>query len=546
MNLGLDYFERVLQTRSQSIWRWLQCQPKLLCSLILLVLYLALGLLLETVVADAASPTPNVQPWDPASGLHVLLLFGFGFRYAPAIFLVPFLEDALWAPIEQTSYFYEMLSALYICLGYSGAAFFLLHRRKIDPRLSSLKDMIWFTTVFLGASFVVSGLSFLTQQVVVASSGSDWFQQWMQDWAGEANGILVLTPPCLILMRSLPWSHRRLTLRKTPPLNLVAWLRQNPVERAMLVGSMVLFAWLSYGGLQGDSTDFSYLAFIPTVWIAIRYGFRRTTLCLLILNVAAVTFAGSRATSGEVLAIQLGLLTVTTVGALLGAYTSDHQTERDRRQQLENELRYQANHDSLTGLYSRTFLRQQLEKIANHQEKNLANKAALFFIDIDRFKDINDSLGHLVGDRLLRLAAGRIRSYVSDRFGSTAFACRFGGDEFVVLIGPKTVTQTTQQTAEIVAQSLCDRLAEVYEVDDYRLQTTASIGIAFSDSVQTSSDDLLRNADIALYKAKAAGKGQYVVFDSRMYEELVTRSQLESDLTEAVFLLEDHSPSSDA
>ena len=551
MSQGLDYSETGVQSWIQASWTWLQRQPWPLRVLLLLIVYLSLGLLLE-VFADRYGPASYVQPWDPASGLHIVLLFGFGLRYAPAIFFVPFLEDAIWST-KEVYYLFGAISALYICIGYAGAAYFLLRYQKIDPRLRSLKDMLWFAMVFLGVSLVISGLSLLTQQVIAAPLDPDWAQKWMHDWAGEANGIMMIAPPCLLLMRLFPWSQRRLSLQGDPPqVNLTKWLRQNPIERTALVGGTVLSAWLAYGGLQGNSTEFSYLTFIPVIWVAIKWGLGRTTVCLLVLNVFSVIFASSgRGSDNDVLAIQFGLLTVTTVGALLGSYVTDYRLELDFRQRLENELRYQATHDSLTGLYSRVFFRQQLDKLGE-LEDHLTDESVLLFIDVDRFKAINDSLGHLVGDRLLSSIAHRIEYSLSEKLTPKTFsACRFGGDEFVVLIMPTTLGQATtkagspqasqQKMIEALARDLCDCLAEVYEVEGYKLSTTVSIGIAFSSSIHKGPEDLLRNADIALYKAKAAGRGQYTIFNHQMYEELVERSQLERDLNQAVLQIDDSS-----
>lgn len=554
MSPGLDYSDTAEQLWIQASWRWLKQQPWPLRALLLFVVYLSLGLLLEAF-ADHYRSAFDVQPWDPASGLHVVLLFGFGFHYAPAIFFVPFLKGVIWSTKAQTYYLFEAVSALYICLGYSGAAYCLLHYRDIDPRLRSLKDMLWFTAVFLAASLAISGLSLFTQQAIAAPVGPDWPQKWMHDWAGEANGIMMIAPPCLLLMRLFPWSQQHLSLQgELSPLHLQEWFRQNPVERIALVSGTVLSAWLAYGGLQGNATEFSYVTFIPVIWIAVKWGLGRTTVCLLILNVFSVIFASSGTGSdNDVLAIQFGLLTVTTVGALLGAYVTDYRLELGRRQHLEGELRYQATHDSLTGLYSRIFFHQQLAKIVEESESQSASESVLLFIDIDRFKDINDSLGHLVGDRLLSSIANRIEYCLSEKLTpKTFFACRFSGDEFVVLILPaapaevstgakpeQTNQQTSQKTIEVLARYLCDCLAEVYEVDGYRLPTTVSIGIAFGDSIHESPNDLLRNADIALCKAKVAGRGQYIIFDHQMYEELVARSQLERDLSQAISQITD-------
>ncbi len=189
------------------------------------------------------------------------------------------------------------------------------------------------------------------------------------------------------------------------------------------------------------------------------------------------------------------------------------------------ELRHQALHDILTGLPNRALILDRLEQMLARARREHSAVAALF-IDVDNFKDINDTLGHPVGDTLLRAVATRLSTALreSDTVG------RLGGDEFVVLVEGASL----YAGPEVVAQRLLDVLREPFDLgDDVRpYLVTASIGIASGE--RSSADDMLRDADVALYRAKAAGKGCYVLFQPEMQTEIHDRLQLEMELRDAV------------
>jgi diguanylate cyclase (GGDEF)-like protein len=200
------------------------------------------------------------------------------------------------------------------------------------------------------------------------------------------------------------------------------------------------------------------------------------------------------------------------------------QDELDRRQE---ELAFMATHDPLTGLPNRTLILDRLEQMLMRGRRNQSPVAALF-IDLDNFKDINDTLGHRVGDQLLRAAAVRLEGVLReiDALG------RFAGDEFVV------VAEGMQLAAgpELIAERLLEALKQPFELEaakGTRLVITASVGVAMGDRAK-SADELLRDADIAMYRAKWEGKNRFVVFQSGMQDAVQNRMALEMDLREAV------------
>jgi diguanylate cyclase (GGDEF)-like protein len=189
------------------------------------------------------------------------------------------------------------------------------------------------------------------------------------------------------------------------------------------------------------------------------------------------------------------------------------------------ELRHQAMHDALTGLPNRSLIMDRIEQLLARNRRNGTIGAALY-IDLDNFKNVNDTLGHQAGDRLLVSVAARLTSAMrdADTIG------RMGGDEFVVLIdgAPLNVEPS------LIAERLLDVMRQPFDLDDTSMPLVVhtSIGIAIGD--RETGGDLLRDADVALYQAKAAGKNRYEIFHPEMQTEISRRIELEFDLRLAI------------
>ncbi len=195
--------------------------------------------------------------------------------------------------------------------------------------------------------------------------------------------------------------------------------------------------------------------------------------------------------------------------------------EITERQQLQTELLHLALHDPLTSLPNRSLF---LERLQQYLHKSLA--FAVLFLDCDRFKLVNDSLGHLVGDELLVAIAHRLKASLRD---SDTLA-RFGGDEFAILLDRVAdVTQATQ-----VAANILNVLAVPFRLSRYEVFINASIGIALSSPYYQKPEYLLRDADTAMYRAKALGKARYHLFDPAMHQEAMQLLHLENDLQRAI------------
>ena len=193
-----------------------------------------------------------------------------------------------------------------------------------------------------------------------------------------------------------------------------------------------------------------------------------------------------------------------------------------RNARLIDQIRHQALHDALTGLPNRALVLDRVEQMMSRARRNFKVPSVLF-IDLDGFKEINDTLGHTAGDQLLRAVAARLEAVLrrSETIG------RLGGDEFVVL----TEGDSNGPAPELVAERLLEVLREPFELVSTPVAVTASIGIAIGD--RTTPGELLRDADIALYQAKASGRNRHVVFVPEMHAAVLDHRQLELDLRAA-------------
>lgn len=196
------------------------------------------------------------------------------------------------------------------------------------------------------------------------------------------------------------------------------------------------------------------------------------------------------------------------------------------RRLIEERLVYAAQKDSLTHLASRAFFKDRLNRSLQTLQQNKHSKIALLFIDLDRFKDVNDSLGHNVGDKLLIQVSQTLLKAVrpNDLVG------RLGGDEFTILL------EGIHKTSDVLA--VCDRiqndLAYPIEVGEYSLMVTASIGVVIGSDSYCNTDDMLRDADIAMYEAKRQGKACYQLFSQKMYKQVTHKIFLENELRNAL------------
>ena len=231
--------------------------------------------------------------------------------------------------------------------------------------------------------------------------------------------------------------------------------------------------------------------------------------------------------NGEVFPVEV-LLTAIPYGERNLLYT----VWRDitERKKAERDIHFLAEYDALTELPNRRLLFRRLEEVraSTADEKNYH---AVLFIDLDRFKNINDSMGHSIGDSLLINASKRIKSQLRDE----DTLARFGGDEFVVLLkNLGTSIKYAGLYAERIAETIRQRFQIPIEVAQFDMQVTVSIGIALFPIEDESVEEVLRHSDMAMYRAKQSGRNQTIFFVSSMQEDVLRRLSIEKDLHEAI------------
>lgn len=196
------------------------------------------------------------------------------------------------------------------------------------------------------------------------------------------------------------------------------------------------------------------------------------------------------------------------------------------KKSAEEKLQHEASHDALTSLPNRPFFMSRLSSALEKIRQIRGYKVSVLFIDLDRFKVVNDSLGHLIGDELLRGIAERMR----DCMRPSDIVARLGGDEFTILV------EGTYEEAEVtrIAERIQQKFSLPFDLKGHEVYSSASIGILHASEKHLTSEDMMRDADTAMYQAKRAGKARHAVFDEEMHKAAREILQLETDLRRAV------------
>ncbi len=196
------------------------------------------------------------------------------------------------------------------------------------------------------------------------------------------------------------------------------------------------------------------------------------------------------------------------------------------RERMERQLKHETLHDALTGLPNRNFLLQRLTQALADFARDPRHRFAVLFLDLDRFKVINDSVGHLIGDELLNEVGARIATCLESR----DLVARLGGDEFAILLNDLE----NADDACALAQRVIDTLNEPVRLGGKEIFSSTSIGIAMASSRYRKAEELLRDADVAMYRAKSEGRHRFAVFDEHLHKEAMQLLELESDLRRAI------------
>ena len=217
------------------------------------------------------------------------------------------------------------------------------------------------------------------------------------------------------------------------------------------------------------------------------------------------------------------LITITHQSTADGGWVAIHEDVTER-QKAEAHIAHMARHDHLTDLPNRVFFREELDKSL----RSLRNgqKFTILCIDLDRFKSVNDSMGHSTGDKLLNLVSARLANCVKE----LDFVARLGGDEFAII---QTNVSRPEESGALAGRVI-QRLSEPYVVDGQQLDIGASIGLAIAPTDGANADQLLKNADLAMYRAKMDGRGSYCFFEAEMDARIQARRALELELRGAL------------
>jgi diguanylate cyclase (GGDEF)-like protein len=375
-----------------------------------------------------------------------------------------------------------------------------------------------------------------------------WFEMSAQRSSLKMDGTIVPTPPSALMeepsedlrrlgeeLKARAEDVRNLTVVRTAGSGeAVDAVVQGSFERISTSSTMAVARWIA-----GEGIEVAVAAGRETWEIFGELAAHRaaslnevTSRCFAWRNVMAEVLRESATQldlSPEALSQALSILQLSLEFSLV-RMCECFETERLRTdeelERREEELSFLATHDALTGLPNRTLILDRVEQMLARSRRSQTPVAALF-VDLDNFKSINDTLGHGVGDELLRAVTARLNGVIRD---ADALG-RLGGDEFVVISEELSLAAGP----ELVAERLLDALQQPFKLGadkQTRLTVTASIGIAAGD--HTSAEDLLRNADIAMYRAKWDGKNRYAVFETGMQDTIQNRMELEMDLREAL------------
>jgi diguanylate cyclase (GGDEF)-like protein len=335
-------------------------------------------------------------------------------------------------------------------------------------------------------------------------------------------------------------------LGATLPLVLIGFflISKKKFEAAAIFLAVILFLLITIVATSGlgihHISNFSFPAILIVASLVTR---KRTLVFLTIFAIACVAWlvfgelAGlytpaplERSVPGDFVTVTVLLIATAFMVRLLteSLFQSslEVQKELNERKRAEERLAYDALHDALTGLPNRTLFNDRLSQRLDHAHRHPQDLFAVLFIDLDRFKVVNDSLGHAVGDQLLIVSAQRLTACLRPE----DTVSRLSGDEFTILLNDLAEISDAMRIAERIET----QLSSTSMIENLNRVTTASIGIAVFNGSYTGPQEMLRDADSAMYRAKSMGGGHYAIFDDTMYASALALLQLEADLKRAV------------
>ena len=475
-----------------------------------------LGLSLATVAN-------NVTLVWPPTGLALFALLVFGVRLWPWVFVGAFITNYTTG--------LSVAPAAAIAAGNAMealAGFYLLRIVHFDPALNRVRDVVYLVTLAAGLSTMVSASVGAT--ALVLSHTIPWTNftlVWLNWWMGDAMGNLVFAS--FLLAWSKKWH--------------LHWHPVKIVEVSALVLGLIGVTHLALSGYLSPSGKPLPLAFVPfplLIWAALRFEMRGATGATLIVGTVSLfniihgnSLFGSAGVFESMLLLWLYINVSAITGMALAASVSE-------RRYAENQLRHLAQHDALTGLPSRAVLGDRIKQAILSADR-LHCQVAVLFVDVDRFKVINDTLGHSAGDDFVIQVAERLSKSVRAKDTVT----RQGGDEFVIVLDDVNQIEAATKAATTVLNAM----RNCFVVHDTPLHMSASIGISLYPADGNNAETLLQHADVAMYRAKDMGRNNFVFYSPDMNvhatERLAMENRLRGALSRGEFTL-DYQPQYDA
>lgn len=443
----------------------------------------AAGLIIGYVLLGLAglqlqSSQTGLTPVWPASGLAFVIAYRYGLHQLVA--LLPAMLLLAWivgVPFDAAalSAFGSMLEA--------GVSVYLMRRVGVDPRLGHLRDVLLFVGLgpVLGAA-IGATIGTLAFQIIVGSS-LDVTRTWLLWWLGNSVGLLIVGGFGLVALHrgSVRLRHRDL------------W--------KLAVAGLLVTTIMVLGLLQVTTITSPLVLFLlfPVFVLAAQRGDQYPVMLLGLSTLAVLLLSASWLTSAELAQTELGLLyldvSLLWVVVFTGMITSSARREERAREQVS----WLANHDPLTRLLNRHAFMERLER-AVHPQHVEANASVLMYLDLDRFKDLNDAEGHRAGDQVLRDVAVLLVDEV--RAGDQI--ARLGGDEFAVLLEDCALLDACSIGENI--RSKIEHYEYAGEFAHHRIEV--SIGLVALSGRHTTPEDVLHDADSACYEAKRAGRNR--------------------------------------
>jgi diguanylate cyclase (GGDEF)-like protein len=491
-------------------WVWL-------AAFLAYVIAAALGLAL-------ALPGTNASPFWPPTALALALLYRHGLRFWPVVLASALTINFLFMLRAGVPPVYALPASIGVGMGNTleaACGIWLLRRFAGDQfpfrSLHGLGAFVLFCAVLAPAVSASIGVTISRWANLIGAS--DYGENWRTWWVGDASGALTMAP---ILMLAL---HSRWRLPARPRV-----LEAGALFLALVLGTMTVFGlWLNHGEHRYPLVFF----LLPIIlWAVLRFQTAGAANAVFLISlIAAVGSLGgggpfARDDVHESLMLLQAFIIVLAVTTLaLGAVLAERSRMAAMLAHANRELHELAFNDPLTGLPNRLTLIDRLEQ-AERASRRDNRRAAVLFLDLDRFKRINDSLGHQTGDVLLRTTAARLRAAVRE----VDTVCRMGGDEFVVLLSEID----TAADAAIVAEKIIQCLREPIRLGHLDLAVTTSIGIALVPDDGTDSGDLIRHADLAMYRAKQRGRNHFLFYTDEMNRDAVNGLEREHELRQAL------------